>query len=190
LKAAEPLKKVYVSHPLRGDMDPEMPNFKIIVDNKEEVDEICRQIVREFPNVLPLSPINAFSFFRIFEEDEQALKMDLRFLELADELWVFGDWQNSAGCKREIERARELAMPIRYENGDADLPKRYYCVNQLDLLGFDDDLSAVTTPARNRDDAKVRLGCTPRCECMCGCNGPVVYEEPGQSKNEENLEVF
>jgi hypothetical protein len=113
-----------VSHPLRGGMDRNNPDISTVVRNKEEVDKICRTIAETFPDVLILSPINAFSFFEVFKEDKQALEMDLKLLELADTVRVCGDWQNSEGCKLEIARARELGITICYDDGHFEFPNR------------------------------------------------------------------
>ena len=107
-------KKVYVSHPLRGDFDRQNPDMSVVMDNYIQVSHICREIVKDFPEVLPLSPIHAFTFMRIFEEDAVALAMCLELLELADELWVYGDWKTSEGCNLEIDHARALCMPIHF----------------------------------------------------------------------------
>jgi hypothetical protein len=109
------LKRAYISHPLRGGMSRECYDVSAIVRNKEKADTICRSVVRDFPDVLPLSPINAFSFFSVFDEDDLAIKACLRLLELADELWVFGDWERSEGCRKEIAKAEELCIPIIYK---------------------------------------------------------------------------
>jgi hypothetical protein len=111
------MKKVYIAHPLRGDTDRTHPNYKIVFDNVEAVDRICRTITETYPDVLPLSPVHAFSFLKVFSEDDKAIEMCLKLLALADGLWVFGDWENSEGCRIEIQRARELGIPICYGKG-------------------------------------------------------------------------
>jgi hypothetical protein len=108
-------RKVYISHPLRGDIDPKKPDISRIAKNQNEVDQICRHIAEDYPHILPLSPINAFSFLGVLKDDETALDMCLKLLELADELWVYGDWDTSEGCRMEIERARELNLPILFD---------------------------------------------------------------------------
>ena len=35
---------------------------------------------------------------------------------IEDELWVYGDWENSYGCTLEVKRAKSLNIPIRYFN--------------------------------------------------------------------------
>jgi hypothetical protein len=120
--AGRQFKAVYISHPLRGGTDRENPDISAVVRNKESVDRICRDIAHKFPHILPLSPVNAFSFLAAFKEDRLALGLDMRLLEFADELWVYGDCWASEGCMMEIKRARELGLPIFYESGHSEVP--------------------------------------------------------------------
>ena len=108
------MKKVYIAHPLLGDMNRESVNLRIPFDNKQRVDMICRDIVEERPDIMPLSPIHAFDFMNVFER-ERPLAMCLELLTFADELWVYGDWESSEGCKMEIARAGELGMPVVFK---------------------------------------------------------------------------
>jgi hypothetical protein len=169
-------KTVYVSHPLRGGIDSTKSDISRIFDNLNETAGICRKIVETCPGVLPLSPIHAFSFLEVFAEDDKALELDLKMMKFADELWVFGDWECSAGCQAEIARAREMVIPICYENGRAAIPRRFYCAQRGDI--YDGGPPQVTVPAWNMVRAKITLGCTPYCECMCGCGGPREYKPP------------
>ena len=109
-------RKIYVSHPLRNDKIGEA--LTATADrNRKEVSEICRKILTEEKDVLILSPINAFGFLSTTpEEDALALDQCKALLELADELWVYGDWQNSKGCRAEIAYAEILKLPIKYKN--------------------------------------------------------------------------
>ena len=114
MNTSRSFKTVYISHPYRGDMDRNKISVTKLIDNLSKVDWICKRVVETYPDVLPLSPLNAFSFFKAFADDDKALEMDMKLLELADELWVFGEWEKSEGCRMEIERARELSIPISY----------------------------------------------------------------------------
>ena len=107
-------KTVYISHPYRGDMDRDNISVTKLIDNLSKVDQICLKVAADYPDILPLSPLNAFSFFRVFSDDDKALEMDMNLLELADELWVFGEWEKSEGCRMEVERAKEINIPVFY----------------------------------------------------------------------------
>ncbi|MDR0616622.1 MAG: DUF4406 domain-containing protein [Synergistaceae bacterium] len=171
---ARPFKTVYVSHPLRGGMDRNNPDITAIMNNRMAVDIICRKIINEHPDVLPISPINAFSFFNVFEEDKEALEADFRLMELADELWVYGEWETSEGCGLEIALARKLAIPIVYEDGRIERPKQYRCPES----GFCDGWPGAppTIAANSPEAARTAFGCTALCERVCGCGGPVIYD--------------
>jgi hypothetical protein len=170
-------RKVYISHPLRGGMDRANPDISGIVRNKEKIDAICRDIAREYPNVLPLSPVNAFSFFNVFEEDEQALAMCLRLLELADELWMFGDWEYSEGCRIEMARASAREIPIRFKDGHKKTLKRYVCTARMDMYDSWDEqtLAKIAVKAWDIESARNIIGCSGYCETMCGCCGLRVW---------------
>jgi hypothetical protein len=172
-KTDKPFKTVYISHPLRGGMDPAHPDLSVIFGNRDKVDGICGRIVEANPEILPLSPLNAFSFLNVFTDDEKAIELDLKLLTLADELWVFGEWEKSAGCKIEIGRARELCIPIFYENGASEVPKRFYCAARIDPYLEEHPL----VKAWDAVEAGKRLGCTPRCGTICGCDGPTEWDE-------------
>lgn len=114
------MKTIYVAHPLRGQQPIDI---NTVLLNKKAVDDLCERISKELPDNLILSPIHAFSFVSVFQPQEWVLSQCLKLLELADELWVFGSWTGSEGCQMEIERAKELGVPIYfkdYELNDLD----------------------------------------------------------------------
>ena len=94
------MKTVYVAHPFRGDE----------IGNAGKVARICRELHKDYPDYLFVSPIHAFSWFR--EDHEGALEHCLRMLAKCDELWLFGDWENSAGCVTERNEAMRLGIPV------------------------------------------------------------------------------
>ena len=98
------VKTIYLAHPLRGD----------IPGNIARASELCREISREFPDVVPVCPLTAFSFLddENPEEREQALAYCLELLSRCDELWLAEDWRKSEGCKKELLRAKTLGKPV------------------------------------------------------------------------------
>ena len=97
------MKKIYIAHPLRGgprDIDS-------IYENYLKADALMLMLTRKHENeeILFLSPIHAFSFASPLGRQEWVLGQCRALLELADELWVFGDWQGSEDCRMEIEHA-------------------------------------------------------------------------------------
>lgn len=90
----KPKKKVYIAHPLTSYGDPR-ENFK-------KVTEICREIKRTQPSIVPVSPIHAFSY-HTWEGDQTAVINDcLYLLQSCDEIWFYGEWWNSTGCLEEL----------------------------------------------------------------------------------------
>lgn len=96
------MKAVYVSHPLRGDVQR---NFNAVSD-------ICANLKVIYPDLLILSPIHAFSFESVTTPQDWVLGQCLRLIEKADELWLFGDWRNSSGCVLESVYARRIGKRV------------------------------------------------------------------------------
>jgi len=46
---------------------------------------------------------------------EEYQRYSMSWLEVCDELYVLNNWHTSGGTKREIERARELGIPVVFE---------------------------------------------------------------------------
>jgi hypothetical protein len=112
-------KIIYVAHPLRpGLVRSEESPREICERNISETTIICNRLLMEHPDWLILSPIHAFSYVDPLCEDERAnlILVHCRcLLELADELWVFGDYKTSEGCQMEILHAKSLDKPIVYQ---------------------------------------------------------------------------
>jgi hypothetical protein len=43
----------------------------------------------------------------------------LGLLSLVDELWVFGDWRRSEGCRIEVDFARHRGIPVIFMDEQA-----------------------------------------------------------------------
>lgn len=98
------LVRVYVSHPLRGNVEA----------NRGRVDEICRRISEEHPDVTILSPIHNFGYVSPLGPQEWVLSQCRGLLHAADELWLFGEWERSEGCLMELACALEMGIPVRH----------------------------------------------------------------------------
>lgn len=105
------MRKIYIAHPLLGDMDRKNADRIVPIQNRHRAGEICRELVEKHPHVLILSPIHAFAFLDLLER-ERSLAFCRELLSLADELWVFGDWRTSEGCRKEIEWAKGMGKPV------------------------------------------------------------------------------
>lgn len=98
------MKKVYIAHPLRGD----------VKSNIAKISGLCRNIIDTNSSILPLSPVLAFSFFDPDKEPEKAMQYCLELLRACDELWIYGNWESSEGCLAEIEVAKCRNIPLKY----------------------------------------------------------------------------
>ncbi len=55
-----------------------------------------------------------FQFFDNTLHTEDYYRYSLAWLEVSDEVWVLPNYENSKGTLKEIERAKELNIPIKY----------------------------------------------------------------------------
>lgn len=112
------MKKVYVAHPLRGDTR----DIQTVFANISKVDDLLRRLAAKHENddILLLSPIHAFAFVSVLGPDEWVLGQCRELLSLADEIWVFGDWEHSEGCRMEVEHARKQGITVVFENGSVE----------------------------------------------------------------------
>lgn len=96
--------RVYISHPLAGDIE----------GNRAKVDKICKALIAQ-GEVLPISPIHLFGYMEKDQHREEIMAVDLDLIELCDELWVYG---NSIGCLQEVGRAFKIGKKIVDMQGD------------------------------------------------------------------------
>lgn len=107
-------KRIYISHPLRnGKTGKEL--IAEISHNRKVVSKICEDILKKHDDILILSPIHAFGFISPLVEQTQAFNQCKALIDLADELWIYGDWHNSEGCRIEVQYAEILKIPIKYK---------------------------------------------------------------------------
>lgn len=98
-------KLVYIAHPLT--------THGTIEDNLNRIDIICKNIMTKHPDIVPISPLHAFRFFDEKKEDqEQVMQYCFGLLEACKEIWLFGDWEKSKGCMREVVFSIKNAITI------------------------------------------------------------------------------
>ncbi|MDT8900052.1 DUF4406 domain-containing protein [Anaeroselena agilis] len=100
------MKHVYITHPLRGE------NWR---ENIEKASRHCRKYVMEDKDILPVSPLHALAFLDPNTYDpEHGMQLCLALLEMCDEVWVHGEWENSEGWQREIKHAWGKDIKVRW----------------------------------------------------------------------------
>lgn len=95
-------KIIYISHP-----------FQDNIENQYKVEKIIKILIKKFPNILFISPIHTFGFLYKDVEYNVGLDMTITLLKKCDEMWVFGEWFNSTGCKKEIEACILHRIPYK-----------------------------------------------------------------------------
>ena len=103
---AEPLKRVFVSHPLYSEGD--------VAENMCRVEDICRELVSE--GMLPISPLHLFGFLDSETPQQRAeiMRVCKGLIDLSDEVWSYG---NKGGCKIEKEYAKALGKSVVEKGG-------------------------------------------------------------------------
>lgn len=109
-------KVVYVAHPLVSRRTGnEIKDLEETWARVDRVAMICRAIRDEEPDIFIFSPIHAFGFYNIFEREKPLEDCKYALENFADELWVYGDWESSEGCKLEIEWAKDKGIPVLFK---------------------------------------------------------------------------
>ena len=106
-------KKIFVCSPYRPLAETEESRKVELESNLHRAKTACRILTTL--GFMPLAPHLYFTTFledEVKRERENGIRLGLRWLEEADELWVFGD-TISEGMAVEIARAKELAKPVR-----------------------------------------------------------------------------
>lgn len=108
-----PPKKIFFCSPYRPQSKKEENRKAELESNIQRAKSACRILTTL--GFLPLAPHLYFTTF-LNDEDERerayGIQLGFRWLEEADELWVFGK-KISEGMKAEIARAEELGKPVR-----------------------------------------------------------------------------
>ena len=106
-------KKIFVCSPYRPTLKTEECRKDELAANINRAKEACRILA-----TLGFLSLALHLYFTQFLKDEDVqerntgMKLGMRWLEVADELWVFGN-TISEGMAVEIEKAHELDKPVR-----------------------------------------------------------------------------
>ena len=126
-KAGDKLRLVYISSPLRGDVER----------NIQRARDYCAYAAS--CGVIPLAPHTIFTQYLDDEQPEQreqGLAMGRDLMWRCDDLWVVGN-TISSGMREEIELAKKFYMPIFYVL-EEQVQEKVKIRQQDRLLGLDD----------------------------------------------------
>jgi hypothetical protein len=99
----ELMKWKYVAHPYGG--KPE---------NKDKVEQIIKELARENPLILYISPMHVIGFLYNDVDYMQGMKYCFDLLNMCNELILCEGWENSRGCNLEKKFAETHGIPIKY----------------------------------------------------------------------------
>jgi len=99
------MKLVYISHPFGGKEE-----------NLIEIQAIIENILLNRDDVTPISPVHSFGFLYDFLSYTKGLGLCLDLLCKCDEMWVYGDYLTSKGCRTEIAFCESCNIPYRIMN--------------------------------------------------------------------------
>lgn len=108
------MKVVYLAHPYGGNEA-----------NVEDAKQIVRQLVKKFPGIVFLSPLQATGFYYNDIPYLDGMNHCIELLSRCDELWLCERWQDSKGCCMEYAAAKMADMPIYWINGSLSLSPIY-----------------------------------------------------------------
>ena len=99
------MRTIYVAHPFSNDK----------VGNMKKIEVIMKWLVSNEPDICFVSPLHNFSY------DKNAIEADilpkcLELLSRCGELWIFGDYKSSLGCRAELAYAKHLSIPIVFKD--------------------------------------------------------------------------
>ena len=104
------MKLVYLAHPFLG--NPE---------NVADAQKIALALLRKYPDVSFYSPLHATGFFYFEMPYERGMAHCFEALRRCDELWLCRGWEESRGCKMEVDYARRTGIPIKTIGEDYEI---------------------------------------------------------------------
>lgn len=97
------MKLIYIAHPFNGERE-----------NKEAVGKIISDLVVQLPSYAFYSPIHATGFLYDKLDYMEGIGHCFEVLSRCDELWIYGDWENSRGCQMEYAFAKGKGIPVAF----------------------------------------------------------------------------
>lgn len=115
------MRVVYLAHPYGGDEA-----------NVEDAKQIVCRLVKKFPGIVFLSPLQATGFYYNDIPYLDGMNHCLELLSRCDELWLCKGWQDSKGCCMEYAAALTRHMPICELNRDLNRSPLYCEISEAE----------------------------------------------------------
>lgn len=96
-------KLVYISHPYGGN-----------IENAKNIENIVKKIYesdRIYAEYCIVSPVHAFGFMYDAMDYDKGIGICLDMLGKCDLMLVFGNWESSRGCNKEIRYCKDNNIP-------------------------------------------------------------------------------
>jgi len=104
---------IKVAHPYNGK-----------IENKQKAETILINLYKRYNNVLFISPIHSLGYIYNEFEYNAGMKYCFELLAMCDELWLFGGWRNSRGCKLEYNFAKKRGIKICFAGKGTKTPAK------------------------------------------------------------------
>jgi hypothetical protein len=89
-------------------------NILGVLDNIHNGIKKATEIIKQGHDVFCPFLDYQYHFFDKTLTKQEYQRNSMSFVEVCDEIWVLPDSEKSGGTQREIERARELNIPVKY----------------------------------------------------------------------------
>jgi len=106
------MKVIYIAGPFRG------PNSWAIENNIRRAEALALEVWEL--GAAAICPHANTRFYQGAAPDTQWLKGDLAILDKCDAVMCTLDWTRSVGARGEVDRARELGIPVFYKLEDLE----------------------------------------------------------------------
>lgn len=117
----------YLSHPSSGK-----------AENTLDTENIIRELYNNddiFERLCIVSPIHNYGFMYDDVEYYKGLSFCTDLLKHCDIMLVFGDWENSTGCKKEVELCKEEDIPYMIMGNSSELNTKIHDGILEEILG-------------------------------------------------------
>ena len=97
------MKLIYLAHPYGGKIENELKSITAEY-----------QLIEQHPSDHIFNAVRYFKTYERVLSEPEIMDMCLDMLGRCDELWLSPGWQDSPGCKAELEHATRLGIRVKY----------------------------------------------------------------------------